>query len=213
MATRSSTRRPRASSQARIDTILEAARELLSSEGLANLSIYAIAAKADIPPSSVYHFFPSVSDVLEALIASVHQAFLHALAVLPAAGQIVSWNDLAAHIEQQVLSVYNDDEAARQLILSSHGMSEVMLRDRQHDVELSHAVAALFNHYFKLPPLPADIDIFDLAMQLADRIYTLSIQRHGEITPTMAAEGLRAYQAYLGLYLPPLLQRQSGNTQ
>ena len=57
----------RASSQERIDRILEATISLLGQGGLSELSIYAIAEQAEIPPSSVYHFFPQISDVLAAL--------------------------------------------------------------------------------------------------------------------------------------------------
>ena len=46
-------RKPRAASQARIDSILAAARDLLASEGVASLSIYAVAERAQITPSSV----------------------------------------------------------------------------------------------------------------------------------------------------------------
>ena len=47
-------RRPRASSQARIRQILSSARELLAEQGAATLSVYAVAERAGIPPSSVY---------------------------------------------------------------------------------------------------------------------------------------------------------------
>lgn len=57
MSRPASTRKPRASSQARIAVILAAARELLAEQGVANLSIYTVAEHAKIPPSSVYHFF------------------------------------------------------------------------------------------------------------------------------------------------------------
>ena len=67
-------RKPRASSQARIVTILAAARELLAAHGVAGLSIYSVAEHAQIPPSSVYHFFASVPALLEALTADVHRA-------------------------------------------------------------------------------------------------------------------------------------------
>jgi len=61
-------RKPRASSQARIDSILDAARGLLASEGVDNLSIYGVASRAQIPPSSVYHFFASVPALLQAFV-------------------------------------------------------------------------------------------------------------------------------------------------
>nr|GFD56277.1 hypothetical protein [Tanacetum cinerariifolium] len=72
-------RKPRARSQARIDSILEAARALLASDGVASLSIYSVAERAEIPPSSVYHFFASVPALLEGLTADVHAAFRESL--------------------------------------------------------------------------------------------------------------------------------------
>ncbi len=47
-------RKPRARSQARIDSILDAARTLLAAEGVASLSIYSVAERAQIrpPPST-----------------------------------------------------------------------------------------------------------------------------------------------------------------
>jgi AcrR family transcriptional regulator len=46
---------------------------------VAGLSIYSVAERAQIPPSSVYHFFASVPALLEALTADVHRAFREAL--------------------------------------------------------------------------------------------------------------------------------------
>src|SRR3546814_10292661 len=43
-----SPRKPRARSQARIDSILDAARTLLAAEGVASLSIYSVAERASI---------------------------------------------------------------------------------------------------------------------------------------------------------------------
>ena len=69
-------RKPRARSQARIDSILDAARTLLAAEGVASLSIYSVAERAQIPPSSVYHFFASVPALLEALTADQRDVLL-----------------------------------------------------------------------------------------------------------------------------------------
>ena len=59
-----SPRKARASSLTRISAILAAARELLTEQGIAGLSIYSVAERAAIPPSSVYHFFASVPALL-----------------------------------------------------------------------------------------------------------------------------------------------------
>lgn len=60
-----------------------------------------------------------------------------------------------------------------------------------------------------LPALPEEIDIFALAIELADRVYASSVQLHGQITSRWREEGLRVVIAYLGLYLPPWLSKRS----
>ena len=202
-------RKPRASSQARIDQILAAARSLLAGQGVAALSIYAVAEHAGIAPSSVYHFFPSVPALLQALTADVHRAFRASLQEPIDVTALHGWRDLSHIVEQRMLAIYASDAAARQLILAQHGLSEVTQADRQHGIELGQQMQALFERYFELPALPEDIDVFALAMELGDRVYARSIQQHDHITPRLAEEGLRVFDAYLGLYLPPYLRKRT----
>lgn len=202
-------RKPRARSQARIDSILDAARTLLASEGAASLSIYSVAERAGIPPSSVYHFFASVPALLEALTADIHAAFRASLQAPIEHESLESWRDLSQVVEMRMLDIYNADAAARQLILAQHGLTEINQADRQHDIELGHLMLEVFNRHFHLPTLPDDMDVFALAMELGDRVYARSVQLHGEITPRMAVEGMRVFDAYVGLYLPPFLMKRS----
>jgi AcrR family transcriptional regulator len=201
-------RKPRARSQARIEAILAAARGLLASEGVANLSIYSVADRAQIPPSSVYHFFASVPALLEALTADVHRAFRACLQAPIDHAALDNWRDLSRLVEQRMLAIYSEDAAARQLILAQHGLSEVLQADRLHDLELGAMLQQLFDRHFELPPLSDEVDVFALAMELGDRVYARSVQLHGEITPRMAEEGMRVVDAYLGLYLPPVLPKR-----
>ena len=202
-------RKPRARSQARIDSILDAARTLLAAEGVASLSIYSVAERAQIPPSSVYHFFASVPALLEALTADVHAAFRACLQAPIDHHALRDWRDLSRLVEQRMLQIYDEDAAARQLILAQHGLTEVTQADRQHDIELGDLMHKLFDHHFELPRLPEDVDVFALAMELGDRVYARSVQQHGQITPRMAEEGMRVFDAYIGLYLPPYLPKRS----
>jgi AcrR family transcriptional regulator len=208
MSSPAPTRKPRARSQARIDSILAAARFLLASEGVAGLSIYSVAERADIPPSSVYHFFPSVPALLEGLTADIHSAFRECLQAPIDAQHLHTWRDLSRWVEQRMLAIYAEDGAARQLILAQHGLTEVTQADRKHDIELGALMQQLFGQYFELPSLPQDVDVFALAMELGDRVYARSVQLHGEITPRMAEEGMRVFDAYLGLYLPVYMARR-----
>ena len=165
----------------------------------------------DIPSSTLAQPFSSQSADADDQInrSAVHAAFRDCLAQPIDAASLHSWRDLSRLIEQRMLRVYEQDPAARQLILASHGLAEVTQADRQHDDQLGQQMQALFAHYFQLPPLPEDIDVFALALELGDRVYARSVQQFGLITPRLAEEGLRVFDAYLSLYLPPHLPRQS----
>jgi len=208
MSRPASPRKPRASSQARIAQILAAARELLAEQGMTNLSVYTVAEHAGIPPSSVYHFFASVPALLEGLTGDVHAAFRACLLEPVEHAELGNWRDLSRIVEQRMLAIYAGDAAARQLILAQHGLAEVIQADQRHDLELGRLMQALFERHFPLPQLPTDIDIFALAMELGDRVYARSVQLHGEITPRLAEEGMRVFDAYLGLYLPAALPKR-----
>ena len=106
MSRPASPRKLRASSQARIAVILQAARELLAEQGVANLSIYAVAERAAIPPSSVYHFFASVPALLEGLTADIHAAFRACLQQPVDHAALRSWHDLSRLVEQRMLAIY-----------------------------------------------------------------------------------------------------------
>ena len=209
MSRPASPRKPRASSQARIAVILAAARELLAEQGVANLSVYTVAEHAKIPPPSVYHFFASVPALLEGLTADVHAAFRACLQEPVEHATLHTWHDLSHIVEQRMLDIYARDAAARQLILAQHGLAEVTQADHQHDLELGRLMQALFERHFPLPQLPTDIDVFALAMELGDRVYARSVQLHGEISPRLAEEGMRVFDAYLGLYLPAALPKRA----
>jgi AcrR family transcriptional regulator len=204
-----SSRKPRASSQVRISAILAAARSLLAEQGVNSLSVYSVAERAQMPPSSVYHFFASVPAILEALTGEIHAAFRACLELPIAHAELRDWRDLSRLVEERMLAIYAADPAARQLILAQHGLTEVTQADRLHDIELGQLMQALFDRHFQLPALPADVDVFALAMELGDRVYARSVQQHGLITPRMAAEGMRVFDVYLALYLPPLLPKRS----
>ncbi len=203
-----SARKPRASSQARIQLILDAARHLLAENGVDSLSIYSVAERAGIPPSSVYHFFASVPALLQGLTADIHAAFRATLQQPVNHAELRDWRDLSRIVEQRMLDIYSADSAARQLILSQHGLAEVTQADHQHDLELGRLMHDLFNRHFPLPELPQDIDVFALALELGDRVYARSVQQSGEITPRLAEEGQRVFDAYLGLYLPAGLPKR-----
>ena len=95
--------------------------------------------------------------------------------------------------------------------LEKSGLTEVTQADRQHDLELGDLMLTVFNRHFDVPTLPSDVDVFALALELSDRVYARSVHQHGLITPRMAEEGMRVFDAYVGLYLPAYLPKRASS--
>ena len=195
----------RASSQERIERILDATETLLGEQGLGELSMYAIAEQAQISPSSVYHFFPQIGDVLAALAERVFlelDALLQEQAEMPHQG---SWPVLVERIEACFQSYYQSHPAARELLLGAHELAAIRQADRQHDLQLGRRFRECLAARYELPPLPQEVDVFTLALQAADKLLAIDYQHNGALTPPMCREATRLIIGYLGLYLPAVL--------
>lgn len=195
----------RASSQERIERILDATETLLGEQGLGELSMYAIAEQAQIPPSSVYHFFPQVGDVLAALAERVFielDLLLQDQADLPHDG---GWPALVERIEARFQAYYQSHAAARELLLGAHELSAIRQADRQHDLQLGRRFRECLSSHYQLPSLPEEVDVFTLALQAADKLLAVDYQQNGSLTAPMCREASRMIIGYLGLYLPAVL--------
>ena len=198
-------RRPQARSIERRTKILKAARELITSDSISDLALYEVARKAEIPPSSLYHFFPKIEHLLSALANEVFEAFEECLLQPLTEESIKHWSHIGYTLEQRMVSYYQGCTMARALLLGQHIHSEIMNADHRHDDQMGRNIEAIYRSYFELPTLPQEYNIFAIALQIADKVYAISHQEHGNITPVMAQEGWRAARAYLCLYLPEYL--------
>ena len=176
---------------------------------LSELSIYAIAEQAEIPPSSVYHFFPQISDVLAAL---AERLFVELDAVLqqPPSSAPDSWAALVAEIEARFQDYYRRHPAACELLLGGHGLAAIRQADQQHDQLLAQRFQQCLAERFVLPALPQDVDIFALAMQAADKLLAVGYQQAGALSDPICREATRLMTAYLSVYLPPVLPPAKG---
>ena len=122
------------------------------------------------------------------------------------AGKINHWSDIAFIIETRMVEYYQKNAMARALILGQHVHSNILASDHKHDDDMGKQIEAIFRSYFQLPSLPKEYNVFAIALQIADKVYAMSHQEYGNITPDMAREGWRAAYSYLAIYLPDQLQ-------
>ncbi len=207
-------RKQQARSLERRKIILKATRTLLDDTVPAELSLYQVADKAGIPASSVYHFFPKVEALFAALVEEIFSEFETILNIPLDSGDIDHWQDIFLQLQKRFVSFYREHKYVRDLILGQHIISTIRHADYEHDDQMGCQIYRYHQQFFQLPPLPLNYNIFAIALQIADKVYSISHQEQGNITDTMAQEGYRASLAYLGLYLPEkMLKKKNSNEQ
>ncbi len=182
--------------------IMETARSLLEDVATSELSLYQVAERAGIPPSSVYHFFPKIDALFGALVESIFIEF-DAIADQPLEPDTIKhWYDIYTQMQARYVAFYRKNKYVRDLILGQHVISSIRHADYEHDNRLGNTMLEHYKSFYQLPPLPKDYNVFAIALQVADKVYSISHQEQGNISDLMAQEGLKAGLAYLGLYLP-----------
>jgi AcrR family transcriptional regulator len=190
----------RAPGRIRRKALLDATSELLCEKAIEDISFREIAARADVPEGSAYHFFANRFDVFSALAFSLNEEFSKAHAMPVSAANRRTWEGLAAHMVDIGANIYANSAPARQLFIGGKTPPEVKRADRINDRDVGDAMHASFSRYYDIPDTDEMRNAFYYFIELTDLFFTLSMVEHGEITAAMLEEAKRAGVAYLSTY-------------
>ncbi len=195
------------STEQRLERIHEAAINLASQRNVNSISIYDVAKEAAIAASTVYHHYPNIESLICELMNDVFSDFIQVLdnAVVPES--VNHWSDINRMIEQGFVDYYMSTPLAQHTLLGQHTYATVRHADAQNDLLLGQKVEAIYRQFYKLPELPTDVNIFAIALQVADKVYSMNYRENGDIAPEMAREAIVLTEAYLGSYLPKYMPK------
>lgn len=205
MSTRKSTLRK--NGIARRQQLLHAARTLLEKRELDQISLGEVAAEANIPKGSAYHFYGDIKDLYASLLDIMEQELLAALDA-PVQQRVREWQDIVALLNERGVAFFSASRASTQLQIGPKVPTDLKLRDRQNDAAVGRIYERHIDSVFELPEIPARSTIFFRSVEIADLMFSLSVLEHGSITPQMAQEATRAMCAYLRCYIPEKLPRR-----
>ncbi len=191
--------------RARREALLQAARDLLQQRDIDEITLPMISEAAGIPSSSTYHFFPDLRELYKDLARTVTDEMLQIELAFPADA---SWHAVVSSVLAASAEFFNADAAARQLILGPRTSADIRQAGCHDDYRFGVQIHAVLDERFQLPELAEPIALFFRAIVIADAFFALSVLEHGVVTPHMVEEAARAATAYLGQYLPTLLQRK-----
>jgi AcrR family transcriptional regulator len=203
----------RARGRIRMERILDAADSMLRQRDEADVSLQEVAARADLPPASLYHYFSSS----QALMLELAKRYLNAFEMLAREDldpeRIETWSDLSRLHCERALKFYHDHPVAMRLFLGP----ETGWQIRSADLATNHRIGRIqydrLLAHFVVAGSETLANAFAVSMTIGDAVWALSFARHGDVTPEMAAESLRARLAYLRLYVGEHVEKRAAPPQ
>ena len=186
----------------RFDALLDCAETLLAAEPAGSFSIYDLAARAEVPPASVYHFFPTWRAVTLALATRYTLQLAAALDQPLDRAHTSRWTDFIGARFRIATAFFNDHPVFSRLLLGGMVAPDLRALDVEAANNTSRLTYAKMSEYFVLPPLPDEFEKFTTLVAIFDGVAMASYARHGHITPHFAAEAEHAGVAYCRTFLP-----------
>lgn len=195
-------------SRQRFSDLLDAARDLLSEGEFDGIGLYDIAAKAKVPPGSVYHFFPTKEAAFVALARRYLDEMRAYIEQPGRRGGGETWGDMITERFDLAVEFYNANLAFRKLFLGGTVVSAIRKEDTDHVASVAEISFRWLDQHFVMPYLPNHNLKFSALIAIHDGIWMTSYARHGVITGEFAEEARRAGLAYCRTFLPDVLPRR-----
>jgi len=190
----------------RYAALVDATEALLQESVLDDVGLYQIAERANVPPASVYHFFPTKEAAFLALTQRYLEGFSELRNAPVPAQYLASWQALAAWDQLQAMNYYNSHLPALKLLLGGFGGIETRQADRSYNERNAASLYQRFNYIFHMPFMRDSAKTFHITMQILDAVWTISYLKNGTITDEYYVESLSACIAYGRQFLPERIE-------
>ncbi len=201
-------RRPRQQrSRERFEAILDAAERVLKERDPHEVSIYTVAEEAGMSPPSIYHFFPDGNHVFTALAERYFNMFLAGLDTIEG-HEFETWQDLVEFRYGLSRRFYNDNNAARKVILGSAATWAIRSRDLDINRRLARGSIYELNRFFHLPEFPGLADRITETIIMNDALWAMYSHRFGHLPEEEEVYARRARFTHMRTYLPEYLERR-----
>ena len=191
--------------------LLDAAKKLLETQSMQDISLGDIAGEAGIPTGSAYHFFANVGAVYFALAETYSNELNEVLAQPYTINPNDGWLQIVDQAIERGSEFHKHSSAYQQIVTGPKVNPDIKLQDRQNDKVIGKLLIDAVSAAYELPTTPRAREIFFHAVEIIDLFFMLSRLRHSCVTAEMKLEASRAARAYLLIHYPKVLPRHDAD--
>lgn len=193
-------------SRERYERLLDATESLLLEHEPSAIGLYDIAKRAEVPPASVYHFFPTKEAAFVALAERFLDRLYTTTRITPLDHQrIRHWSDIYVLGCERLFAFYNEHPVLLKLFFGSGLSPEIRRRDLDYIKNLSERGYEWMNTYFVMPYLPDSEVKFAIIYAICDGVTAASYEHHGCVTDDYRDGLISAILAYCRTFLPEVI--------
>lgn len=176
-----------------------------SRKELSDISMYDVAHEAKMSPSTVYHYFSNMNDLILSYLDDIFVGFHEIVKTCTVDLTVSHWKHINKAI-QNSLSDYCDRNAIiKKILYTHHQYHDVRAMIVDKDNELGVEIENIYRKYFVLPQLPKTHNIFVIALEASDSVYFS--RNVGLQNDAVNDEAVIVSEYYLSHYLPDYLPK------
>jgi len=192
----------------RRERLLQAAGELVEQHALADVTYAAICARAGVPPSSAYHFYPDLDAIFRALLETGRAGFDAALTRPLRPAERRSWQSVVECLVDRAARYNRTHPVAARLAIGGQAPPQLKRLDRDADRIRAGLALEVLEALFVVPPLRHKRKVAFVATEIADTVFTASMIEEGRLTGAYVTLAKRAVVGFLGSYFGASLPRR-----
>jgi AcrR family transcriptional regulator len=200
----------------RIERILAATEQLLEAANLEDISFYDIARRADISPSSINYFFPTMAalriELTKKYVRQSGKGVIEAHRVL-ARMRKPSWQEWLRIITKQAQQAFNDNRPMSEGVLGPVLHRESRRAQIEENKRIAQAMLESFAQVFVMPDVPTLEHEFAMMLEISDALWSSAYIAHGRIDDLTLEETMRLAIAQLRTVLPEVLPLVGGQRE
>ena len=187
--------------------LLDTTLTIFETTPIEDVSYQDIAAAAEIPLPSCYHFYPGKVDLIRALAEHQTELFNEMTFAPIPPEDVSSWENVVEIWLRRAIQFHQESYARRQIFLGRHMPAEVRIDKQLREKGIAAQLHAMIGDHFAIPDAPELDRVFFQAIEISTLMVSLDYMEKGQLDDESAHFAGLAMLSYLRNFIPPIVPR------